>query len=60
MLNQLTWAMTPSLNGDARLAAIKKMSLMVEREATTLTYNDVLLPMSLAFFFALPLTFFLR
>ncbi len=60
MLNQMTWALTPGMNGNAQLAAIKKMSLMVEREATTLTYNDVLLLMSLAFFFALPLTFFLK
>jgi len=59
MLNQMTWAMTPGFNGNAQLAAMKKISLMVEREAMTLTYNDVLLLMSLAFFIALPLTVFL-
>ncbi len=59
MLNQMTWALTPGMNGNAQLAAIKRMALMVEREAMTLAYNDVLLLMSLAFFVALPLTVFL-
>jgi DHA2 family multidrug resistance protein len=59
MLNQMTWAMTPGMNGNAQLGALKRISLMVEREANTLSYNDVLLLMSLAFFVALPLTFFL-
>jgi len=59
ILNQMTWAMQPGMNGNAQLAAMKKISLMVEREALTLTYNDVLLLMSLAFFVALPLTLLL-
>jgi DHA2 family multidrug resistance protein len=59
LLNQMTWALTPGMNGNAQLAAIKRISLMVEREAMTLAYNDVLLLMSLAFFVALPLTLFL-
>jgi DHA2 family multidrug resistance protein len=59
ILNQMTWAMQPGMNGNAQLAAMKKISLMVEREATTLSYNDVLLLMSLAFFVALPLTLLL-
>jgi DHA2 family multidrug resistance protein len=59
ILNQMTWAMAPGMNGNAQLAAIKKITLMVEREAMTLAYNDVLLLMSLAFFVALPLTVFL-
>jgi DHA2 family multidrug resistance protein len=59
MLNQMTWALTPGMNGNAQLAAIKRMALMVQREALTLTYNDVLLLMSLAFFLAVPLTLLL-
>jgi DHA2 family multidrug resistance protein len=59
MVNQMTWALTPGLNGNAQLAALRRISLMVEREAMTLTYNDVLLLMSVAFFVALPLTLFL-
>jgi DHA2 family multidrug resistance protein len=60
ILNQMTWSMMPGLNGNAQLGAMKQISLMVEREATTLTYNDVLLLMSLAFFGALPLTLLLK
>jgi MFS transporter, DHA2 family, multidrug resistance protein len=59
ILNEMTWALTPGMNGNAQLAALKKISLMVEREALTLAYNDVLLLMSLAFFVALPLTLLL-
>ena len=33
--------------------------MMVQQQALTLTYNDVLLLMALAFFAALPLTFLL-
>ncbi|HEY0267284.1 MAG TPA: hypothetical protein VGC16_11065, partial [Rhizomicrobium sp.] len=46
--------------GQAHLAALKQISLMVTREALTLTYNDVLLLMSLSFFIALPLTLLLK
>jgi DHA2 family multidrug resistance protein len=53
-------ALSPGFEGSAHLAALKKISLMVEREALTLTYNDVLLLMSLSFFLALPLTLLLR
>jgi len=35
------------------------MALMVQREAFTLAYNDVLLLMALCFFVAVPLTFLL-
>ena len=59
MLNEMTWALTPGLNGNAQLAALKRMSLMVQREAMTLSYNDVLLLMSLTFFCAIPLTLLL-
>ena len=60
MLQNLTYAMRPGMEGGAHLAALKKISLMVQREALTLTYNDVLLLMSLSFFLALPLTLLLR
>jgi DHA2 family multidrug resistance protein len=59
MLNEMTWALTPGMNGNAQLAALKRMALMVQREALTLTYNDVLLLMAYAFFAALPLTLLL-
>ena len=35
------------------------MALMVQREALTLSYNDVLLLMSASFFLAMPLTLLL-
>ena len=59
IMNQMTWAMTPGMNGNAQLAAIKKITLMVQREAMTLTYNDVLLLMAAAFFLAVPVTLLL-
>jgi len=59
MVNQMTWAMTPGMNGNAQLAALKKITLMVQREALTLTYNDVLLLMACAFFVAVPVTLLL-
>jgi DHA2 family multidrug resistance protein len=59
IMNEMTWAMTPGMNGNAQLAAIKKITLMVQREALTLTYNDVLLLMAAAFFLAVPVTLLL-
>ena len=59
MLNGLTHAMTGAKQGAAHTLAIKKMSLMVLREAATLAYNDVLLLMALCFFLGIPLTFLL-
>jgi DHA2 family multidrug resistance protein len=70
---QVTWArpaasraigamshmMTAAKSGDAHLAALKQAALMVQRQALTLTYNDVLLLMAGCFFLALPLTFLL-
>ena len=43
----------------AHLAALKQVSGMVLREALTLAYNDCLAWMAVAFFVAIPLTFFL-
>ena len=59
MLDSMTAAMTPHLQGDAAAAALRRLALLVEREALTLAYNDVLLMMALAFFIAIPLTFVL-
>jgi DHA2 family multidrug resistance protein len=59
MLTQMTWALQPGLNGNAQLGAMKRMALMVQREATTLTYNDVLFLMALAFFVVAPVTLLL-
>jgi hypothetical protein len=48
--------LTATKSGDARLAALKQVAMMVQRQALTLTYNDVLLLMAGCFFLALPLT----
>ncbi len=56
MLNEMTWALTPGLNSNAQAGALRRMALMVQREALTLSYNDVLLLMAAAFFVAIPLT----
>jgi DHA2 family multidrug resistance protein len=50
----------PAFGGNTSLAVLKRLSLMVQREALTLTYNDVFLLMSLSYFLALPLTLLLR
>jgi DHA2 family multidrug resistance protein len=55
----ITHAMTAAQEGNAHLAALKQASLLVQREALTLTYNDVFLLMALSFFAAVPLTLFL-
>ncbi len=52
----MTWAMLPASGRAAPLMALKRIAGMVQREALTLTYNDVLLLMALAFFAAVPLT----
>ncbi len=59
MMDKLTRAMTTAKAGDAHLAALKKVSLMVQAQALTLTYNDVLLLMALSFFVAVPATWLL-
>ncbi len=59
LMDGMTAALTPHLQEDAHIAALRRVALMVEREALTLTYNDVLLLMSAAFFLAIPLTLFL-
>jgi len=58
-LDTLTHALTAAKQGSASLAALQHVAMMVRQQALTLTYNDVLLLMALAFFAALPLTFLL-
>jgi MFS transporter, DHA2 family, multidrug resistance protein len=55
----MTQAMVPVKGADAKLAAMRHVAMMVNREAMTLAYNDVLLLMALCFFLAVPLCFLL-
>jgi hypothetical protein len=48
------------MESQAHLAALKRLTLMVRREALTLTYNDVFLLMALTFLLAIPLTMLLK
>jgi DHA2 family multidrug resistance protein len=59
VLQDMTLAMTPAKEGNAHLAALRRMAMMVEREALTLAYNDILLLMALCFVLAMPLTLLL-
>jgi DHA2 family multidrug resistance protein len=59
VLDNMTRAMEATQDQGARLAALKRLSMIVRREALTLTYNDVLLLMALTFLCALPLTLLL-
>jgi len=58
-LDNMTHAMQATQDQNAHLAALKRLSMMVRREALTLTYNDVLLIMATTFLVAFPLTFLL-
>ena len=58
-LGNMTHVLTAAKSGDAHLAALKQMATMVQQQALTLTYNDVLLLMAASFFAALPLTLLL-
>jgi DHA2 family multidrug resistance protein len=58
-LGYMTNMMTAAKSGDAHLAALKQIAMMVQQQALTLTYNDVLLLMAASFFAALPLTLLL-
>ncbi|MDE2575929.1 MAG: DHA2 family efflux MFS transporter permease subunit [Rhodospirillales bacterium] len=55
----LTQAFKPIEHGSAQLAAIKQIGMMVQREAMTLAYNDVLMLMALCFLVSVPLTLLL-
>jgi DHA2 family multidrug resistance protein len=58
-LGNMTHMMTAAKAGDAHVAALGRIAMMVQRQALTLTYNDVLLLMAGSFFLALPFTFLL-
>jgi MFS transporter, DHA2 family, multidrug resistance protein len=58
-LNNMTHMLTATKSGDAHLSALKQIAMMVQQQALTLSYNDVLLLMAGCFFLALPLTLFL-
>jgi MFS transporter, DHA2 family, multidrug resistance protein len=58
-LGNMTHMLTAAKSGDAHLAALKQMAMMLQRQALTLTYNDVLLLMAGCFFVAVPLTLLL-
>ncbi|HEX3348603.1 MAG TPA: DHA2 family efflux MFS transporter permease subunit [Acetobacteraceae bacterium] len=58
-MHNMTHAMTPAMGPDARLGALKRIALMVQREALTLSYNDVLMLMALTFAVAVPMTLLL-
>lgn len=55
-IDGLTNALLADKGTAAPLAAMAKVAAIVQRQALTLTYNDVLLMMAGAFFVALPLT----
>ena len=54
-----TQMLTAAKSRDAHLAALRQIALTLQRQALTLTYNDVLLLMAGCFFFALPFTLLL-
>ena len=56
----MTQLMQPAFGENTQLAILKKLSLMVERESLTLTYNDVFLLIAVIYFAAVPLTLLLR
>ena len=58
-LDGLTAALSAAKGSSAHLAALKQVSLMVARQALTLSYNDVLMLMAGTFFLLLPLTLLL-
>jgi len=58
-IGNMTHMLTASRAGDGHLAALKQVAMMVQQQALTLTYNDVLMLMAGCFFLALPLTLLL-
>ena len=55
----ITHGMTAAKENAAPMAALRKLAQMVQREAATLAYNDVLLLIAILFFAALPFTLLL-
>jgi DHA2 family multidrug resistance protein len=58
-IDGMTQALTTAKGAEAHLAALRRVAAMVQQQALTLAYNDVLLLMAGAFFIALPLTLLL-
>ncbi len=58
-LDNMTHMLTAAKSGDAHLAALKQVAMLLQHQALTLAYNDVLLLMAGCFFVALPLTLLL-
>jgi DHA2 family multidrug resistance protein len=58
-VGSMTHMFTAAKLGDAHLAALKQMAMVLHHQALTLTYNDVLLLMAGCFFVTLPLTLLL-
>jgi MFS transporter, DHA2 family, multidrug resistance protein len=58
-VGNMTHMLTPAKSGDGHLAALKQVAMLVQHQALTLTYNDVLLLMAGCFFVTLPLTLLL-
>jgi len=56
----MTQMLHPAFGESTQLAVLKKLSLMVQRESLTMTYNDVFLLIAVIYFFAVPLTLLLR
>lgn len=56
ILDNMTQALTAAKAGDAHVAALRRLAMMVQQQALTLTYNDVFLLMAGCFFIVLPLT----
>jgi DHA2 family multidrug resistance protein len=59
VMHAMTSLMEATKGAEAKLAAMRKIALIVNREAQTLAYNDVLFLMALCFFLAVPLCFLL-
>jgi DHA2 family multidrug resistance protein len=58
-ISGLTRAMSAAKGTAAPLSALQQVALLVQQQALTLAYNDVLLLMAATFFVALPLTLLL-
>jgi DHA2 family multidrug resistance protein len=58
-LAAMTHGLTASHEVSAGLAALRRMALLVQREALTLAYNDVLLLMAFCYLVTVPLTLLL-
>ena len=56
----MSMSLQPVMGENTNLAVLKRLSLMVQRESLTLTYNDVFYLIAIVYFVSLPLTLLLR